>query len=105
MMSKTLWEILVPKCDNTGKEYDLAHHHKWDERVRSLAGGLTILKSAKGQWISPEGQLFSEQMIPVRIYCDEPSIESILNLTLQHYDQKAVMAYEVSRNVKLKHRD
>ncbi|MBS3147258.1 hypothetical protein J4219_00065 [Candidatus Woesearchaeota archaeon] len=103
-MIKTLWEILVPKCDNFGKEYDLEHHHKWDEHVRNLAGGLTILKSAKGQWISPDGQLFSEPMIPVRIYCDEISIDTILDYTILHYEQKAVMAYEVSRNVKLKHK-
>ena len=104
MENNSLWEILVPKYSNEKVEYPLGHHQAWDEEVRRISEGLTILKTAKGQWISREGELFVETMIPVRIVCDEPSIDRIIDLTMQHYDQKAVLAYEISRRVKLKHK-
>jgi hypothetical protein len=34
------------------------------------------------------GILFSEEMIPVRIYCDEKSIDKIIALTMEHYQQE-----------------
>lgn len=46
-----MWEIYVPVVSNEGKEYSLEHHKQWDEKVRAISGGLTILKSAKGQWV------------------------------------------------------
>jgi len=102
---KNLWEILVPDCSNEGIQYELDHHREWDEKVRSISGGLTILKTAKGQWTSPDGKIFFDNMIPVRIFCDESDLDEIIALTLHHYDQKAVLAYEVSSNVKLVYRD
>jgi HD superfamily phosphodiesterase len=101
---KQLWEILVPRCSNTGSEYSLKHHHKWDKNVRGIAKGLTILKPAKGHWVNPDGRVFVEQMIPVRVYCTKGQIEMIIGLTMDHYDQEAVMAYLVSKNVILRHR-
>ena len=99
---KKLWEILVPNFAKDGTKYALDHHHKWDEKVKEIAGGITILKPAKGIWISPVGKLFREEMIPVRIYCTEEDIESIIAFTLTYYDQEVVMAYEVSNNVKIR---
>lgn len=101
--NQRIWEILIPKYSNEGIEYPVEYHKLWDEKIRQLAGGITILKTAKGQWISPNGQLFVEEMIPVRIYCSEENIEKIIGYTLQHYEQKAVFAYEISSNVKVKH--
>jgi len=101
---KRLWEILVPKSSNSGQEYPLSYHQEWDAHVRGIAGGLTIFKKSRGQWISPEGQLFDEEMIPVRIFCSRHNLDRILALTLEHYDQKAVMAYEVSERVIIKYR-
>ncbi len=101
MTTKSLWEILVPNCSNENVKYSLDYHHQWDEKVRAISGGLTILKKAKGQWISDGGRLFSEEMIPVRIYCDEASIDQIIELTMVHYQQEAVLAYEISSRVKL----
>jgi hypothetical protein len=99
--NKSLWEILVPANSNDGLEFSLEHHHNWDEKVRSISGGLTIYKSAKGQWVDPSGQLFLDKMIPVRICCSEDEIDKIMELTLSHYSQEAVMAYRVSPYVKL----
>ena len=103
--NKSLWEILVPAHSNDGIEFSMEHHHSWDDAVRKIGGGLTILKTAKGQWIDSHGGLFLDRMIPVRIYCDEPAIDKIIELTISHYSQKAVMAYQVSSYVKLVNRD
>lgn len=101
---KRLWEVLVPKASNSSQEYTLSHHQGWDSQVRAIARGLTIFKKARGQWISPEGELFNEEMIPVRIFCSQVSLDRILDITLDHYDQKAVMAYEISTKVVLKYK-
>ncbi|MFH1638053.1 MAG: hypothetical protein ABIB71_06515 [Candidatus Woesearchaeota archaeon] len=98
---KSLWEILVPRFNNKGKEYPVKYHQAWDEKVRKITKGLTILRTAKGQWISPDRKIFLEEMIPVRIYCTEKDIEKIIQFTIKHYGQQAVLAYEVSSNVKL----
>ncbi len=105
MVAKSLWEILVPSHSNEGIEYELHHHKEWDEKVRAISGGLTILRTTKGQWVNDEGHLFFDRMIPVRVYCAEPDIDRIIALTLEYYNQEAVLAYEVSSHVKLVYRN
>lgn len=97
-----LWEILVPTIMD-GKPIRLRYHKLWDEKVRAIAKGLTILSPIKGQWVSFTGELFVERMIPVRIACGEGQIEEIANLTAKYYKQKAVMYYRVSDYVVIKH--
>jgi len=104
-MRTYMWEILVPYNDNKGTKYPIQHHWDWDSFVKTLTNGLTIHKKAKGQWVSQDGTLFKDQMIPVRILCTEKVIEDIIQFTLEHYDQEAVLAYEVSNNVKLRYKD
>jgi hypothetical protein len=99
-MTKQLWEILVPTVRNTGKPYHLRYHRLWDEQVRKVSGGLTILQPVKGQW-EDEAKLFNERMIPVRIACSSAEIEKIAELTLVHYNQVAVMYYLVSNYVQI----
>ena len=96
---KYLWEILVPVTID-GLKVKVAHHRKWDAEVRKISGGLTIMKTSKGQWESCGGKLFKEKMIPVRISCSENDIEEIMSLTLSHYRQDEVMAYRISDCVK-----
>ncbi len=98
------WEIYVPKAFNDGEEILDKHHHRWDDFVYTLAGGHTIFKKAQGSWRSPEGKLFREEMIPVRIKCDEATINMIADFTLQHYDQLAVFFYLVSTKAVIKYR-
>ena len=75
---KYLWEILVPTVRRKdGKPIRTRYHRVWDGKVRAIAGGLTILQPAKGQWVSPSGELFSERMIPVRVACSEEQIDKI----------------------------
>lgn len=102
---RSFWEILVPAYSNKGKKYSVNYHRTWDEKVRENTGGLTILRSAKGHWTNSQGKIFTEKMIPVRMYCTRSQIERIIDFTLRHYDQEAVLAYEISQNVILKHRD
>lgn len=107
-----LWAILVPTQKNipTGKNnqnkfYTLRYHRLWDAKVREISGGLTILSAAKGNWISKEGQLYVERMIPVQIACTREQIEEIADLTAKHYQQKAIFFYLVSSEVHIKYYD
>lgn len=101
---KHLYEILVPTVMN-GKFVRTKHHKNWDARVRKISGGLTILKPAIGNWVSPSGELFVERMIPVRIACDGKEINKIADITAQHYKQKAIMFYKITDEVVIKYYD
>lgn len=91
-----LWKILVPVADNTGQEFPVEHHHTWDEEVRTITGGLTINRTARGQWHDGEGNLYEERVIPVEVACTEEEARQIMELTLRHYGQVAVMAFRIS---------
>lgn len=95
-----LWEILVPtirRIDNV--PYRTRFHRVWDSKIREISGGLTIITPAKGQWISPDGELFIERMIPVRIRCTRKDMAAIAVMTKEYYDQLAVMYYRISDEV------
>lgn len=97
---KAIWEILVPTVSNEGKPYRVRFHRVWDKRVRELIGGLTILPpNIKGEWMSPQGDIFSERMIPVRLYCTENQINFIAKYTKGLYEQEAVMYYQISDKI------
>lgn len=94
-----MYEILVPCQYNTGKPVRTKHHKEWDKVVRKITGGLTIFKPVKGQWLSSNNTLYEERMIPVRIACTRKQIEAIMNFSLGHYRQLAMLAYLVSDEV------
>lgn len=60
---------------------------------------------SKGQWKSKTGVLFTERMIPVRIVCSRDQIEDIITMTMDYYEQLAVLAYKLSDEVILRDRD
>lgn len=99
----TLWEILVPTIRNDGRPFRTRYHRVWDGKVRKIAGGLTVIQPIKGQWISPDGTLFKERMIPVRIMCTKEQIEEIADMTAKYYGQLAIMFYKVSDEAYVKH--
>jgi len=101
---KILWEILVPTMMD-GKFIRTRYHKVWDKKVRAISNGLTILKPAKGEWVSATGELLAERMIPVRIACSEHDIEGIMDMTIKYYNQEEVLAYKVSECVKFKKND
>jgi hypothetical protein len=98
-----LYELLVPTVRNDGRPFRTRYHRVWDAKVRAITGGLTILPPAKGQWVSPQGELFAERMIPVRIACTAEQIDKIADMTAKYYDQHAVLFYKVSDEVRIKH--
>jgi hypothetical protein len=101
-----LWEILVPTVRRVGgKPYTTRFHRVWDAKVRVISGGLTVLTPAKGQWVAPTGELHSERMIPVRIVASREQIDQIIDLTIEYYDQLAVLCYKLSDEVILKHKE
>jgi len=104
-MTQQLWEILVPTVRNDGRPIKTRFHRVWDARVRNISGGLTIMPVSKGQWKSKTGVLFTERMIPVRIVCDRDQIEDIITMTMDYYEQLAVLAYKLSDEVILRDRD
>lgn len=104
-----MWEILVPtEMMRNGeiKKIKTRYHKVWDAKIRNISGGATVLSPAKGQWLSPNGKLFEERMIPVRIIIRNPEeIKQIIELTIKYYNQEAVLAYRVSDEVLLVHRN
>lgn len=97
-LTEPMWEIFVPA--SYGKnEYTYEHHKKFDEYVKQKAGGITVLRGAKGEWISPEGKLYKDKIIPCRICCSQCDIVNIMKFALKHYNQKAIMAYKISDQV------
>lgn len=101
-MIDNLWEVLVPTKFNSGKKISVKYHRNWDKKIQEISGGLTILTSAKGRWIGPNGKLFREKMIPVRIICTREEINKIIAMTKTYYKQKAVLAYKVGDEIILK---
>jgi hypothetical protein len=105
-MNNELWEILVPASNNKGTKFTYEHHKEWDAFVKNVTGGLTVMKPAKGQWVSPvTGVEYLDRMIPCRIACSEEQIEKIIAFTIKHYSQEAVMAYQVSTKVIIKYKN
>ena len=96
---KLLFEILVPTIyGDTLKPIKTRHHKKWDERIQAISGGMTILSSARGKWTF-QGVEYPEKVIPVRIMCSEAQMKKIVDITISHYRQKAVMYYVLSNQV------
>lgn len=95
-LSNYLWEILVPTIRSNGSFIRTRFHRVWDSKVREITGGLTILPPAKGHWVSPDGGIFEERMIPVRIMATMEQMKKIAVMTKSYYEQEAVMYYRIS---------
>jgi hypothetical protein len=103
-----MWEILVPteRRLEPGKYYTTRYHRVWDQKVRYITGGLTIMSPARGQWINPTtNELFTDRMIPVRIVASREEIEKVIDITLKYYDQLAVLCYKISDEVIIKYKE
>lgn len=94
-----LWEILVPTVRNDGRPFKLRYHKVWDEKIKAISGGLTIVPPVNGVWVSPENETFKERMIPVRIMCTRDEIMAIAEMSKVYYEQEAMMVYRVSTEV------
>ena len=98
-----IYEILVPTMyGDTRKPISKRHHLKWDEYVRTITGGLTVFKPAKGSWVNvKDKELFVERVIPVKVACTTKQMKEIVTFTIRHYRQIAVMYYKISDNVEI----
>lgn len=102
---KKVWEIMVPTSNNNGKPFRTRYHRIWDKKVRDITGGLTIFKPVIGNWVSPDKILYVERMIPVRIIATNEEIDEIIKFTMKYYEQEAILAYVISIEVKLVHKN
>lgn len=94
--SKVLWEVLVPTVRNDGRPIHTRFHRIWDNKVKDISGGLTILHPTVGYWIDEDSKTQKERMIPVRIICTVEQFKQILDLTIKYYEQKAICWYRLS---------
>lgn len=100
-MSKLLWEILVPAYWPNGEFIPVQIHQVWDKKLRSFSKGMTILRSAIGEWNNGD-KIIRERMIPVRFLADREEVEEIVFMTKEFYKQEAVMAYKISDEIIIK---
>jgi len=96
MAAPYLFEILVPTVSNNKLPFSIEYHQIWDRAVRAISGGLTIMGTVNGEWMSANGELFRDCMIPVRIMCTVEQMTQIADMTLIYYNQKCVMYYRVA---------
>jgi len=99
---KSVWQILVPCVRNDGRPFRVRFHRVWDNKVKEVSGGMTIHLPSKGKWISPEGLLYEERMIPVTFIATRVEAEKIADFTKNYYTQKAVLCYKISDEYILK---
>lgn len=105
LMERQFWELLVPMTTTAGHKIPVEHHRNWDSKVRSISGGLTILRAMRGQWLFRD-KLFEEKVIPCRILATREEMDKIVAMTLDHYhDQHCILAYQLSSEVILRYRD
>lgn len=95
-----MWEILVPTVRNDGRPIRLRFHRVWDRKVIEITGGLTVLRPAKGSWVSDAGDLYAERMIPVRIACTDAEIMEIAEFSKRYYEQLKILVFRVSNDVR-----
>jgi len=67
--------------------------------VKNISGGITIMRTAKGEWESPTGEQYMDRVIPVRMLCTVPQIKKIIDFTKKYYEQEVIMAYKVSNEI------
>lgn len=90
-METELWEILVPTSTPLKSILRKSFHQAWDRKVSKISKGLTLLPKVYGKWIDSK-----EQSIPVRIACTKDQIREIAKITIDHYNQEAVLYWKIS---------
>lgn len=93
---KTVWQIMVPCVRNDGRPIRARFHRVWDKRVKEVSGGMTIHLPSRGKWVSPEGTLYEERMIPVTFIATREEAMDIVKYTITYYDQEAVLCYQIA---------
>lgn len=97
---KALWELLVPCQYNDGTPVRTKHHKAWDDKVKRITGGLTVLKPGTGQWVN-DGVTYTDRTIPVRVLATDADMRRIIPMTMLHYEQLAIIAYVISERAEI----
>lgn len=101
-----LWEILVPTVRNDGRPFRLRYHRVWDDKVRAISGGLTIMKPAIGQWVDPAtSDIYRDRTIPVRFIATRTQMQQIVAMSCIYYDQLAMLCYRIADEVVMMSRE
>jgi hypothetical protein len=104
-MERQFWEIFVPMTTNIGAKIPVEYHRAWDEKVKAISGGLTILRAVKGDWLF-QAKWFKEKVIPCRILATREEMDAVVDITLEHYgDQHCILAYQISNQIIMRYRD
>jgi hypothetical protein len=77
----------------------------WDKRVKEVSGGMTIHMPSIGKWVSPEGKVFEERMIPVNFIATEAQARDIVRHTIEYYEQEAVLCIKLAEDFILMHKN
>lgn len=94
---KLMWELLVPTRGNDGTPFTRRHHRHFDNYIKDISGGLTLVSPVRGDWVDPSSNVeYTERMIPVRALCTRHEIVEIAKEAARWYDQIAVLATLVS---------
>ncbi len=54
-------QVLLPKFDNLGRRLERSHFSGFHSRMIRRYGGWTRKGQAEGAWLSPSGQLFTDE--------------------------------------------
>lgn len=105
---RCLWEIFIPKNNNKNTIFQVSHHREWNKKITNetdvilLSSSTTPTKTLD----PPLGQsFFSEEMILIRVCCTKEEFDKILNITIEHYDRKEIIAFKLSENMLIKKRN
>ena len=75
----------------------MEYHKEWDRFVEKITKGLTIDTPVIGIWRDDsDNKIYEERMIPVEISCTREQMETIVDFTAMHYQQKAITFYKIS---------
>jgi hypothetical protein len=97
---RSLWNILIPCADNSGRKFPLFVRRMWNEQVRRMTDGMSIMQAITGEWRNPEnGRIVREKMIPVSLLMTQREIAELAQFTRTLFKQNCVMYYRVSSEV------
>lgn len=95
--SLKLFEIQVPLKSNLGKEYS-KQIYRFEEYLLKHTGGFNQRPWVTGQWMSANGQVYKDMMLPYHIACDEKVMKLILRKAFELFpDQLGLYVAEIGQ--------
>lgn len=95
---KNLYEILIPIADNAGFVFSDSHRKLFFDMLIGETSGLSILPNLQGFW-EEKGKIYEDINTPLRVICTGEDIKRFANTAKEHFDQLAILYYQISDNV------